>query len=297
MQSFTYHAPRTIPEAVALLTESEGKSVLLAGGTDILVQLRENLRHADHVIDIKQIQDLARLDGNAKQGLYLGSAVTCSQLLRSPITQPYAALRDSAQIIGGWQIQSRATIGGNLCNSSPAADSIPSLMVHGAVAEVINEDGHQNIPVSHFCTGPGKNALAGNGLLLGLAIPEVGTISGSAYQRFIPRYEMDIAVASAASYIELLEDGTVATATIALGAVGPTPLLASDAADMLVGETPEEALIEQIAQEAARIATPINDMRGTIEFRKHLASVLVKRTLQTALRRATGEVVVSHPHV
>ncbi|PQO27649.1 carbon monoxide dehydrogenase [Blastopirellula marina] len=295
MQAFTYHAPRSVNEAVELLASTDGKSVLLAGGTDVLVQLRENLRHADHVIDIKQIPELTQLKTTADGGLSLGSAVTCSQLLHSEPAAPYVALLDAAQIIGGWQIQSRATIGGNLCNSSPAADSVPALLALGAEVEYATPTGTQTCCVSEFCTGPGKNVMNGQGLLVSLKLLPLGPTSGSAYERFIPRYEMDIAVASAGAYIELADDGTIATARIALGAVGPKAILATQPADALIGQTPSDELIEDVARQAATLATPINDMRGTIEFRQQLTYVLVKRTLHTALLRAAGQVVSHHP--
>ena len=296
MQSFTYHAPRSVAEATQLLASGNGSSVLLAGGTDILVQLRENLRHASHVIDVKHIAELTEMCRTEQHGLLLGAAVTCSQLLRDESTEPYAALRDAAQIIGGWQIQSRATIGGNLCNSSPAADSVPALLALGAKAEIAGGEGRQEVPVSQFCTGPGKNVLEGKRLLVSIGFPPPAKQSGSAYLRFIPRYEMDIAVASAASFVQLDIDGTIAEARIALGAVGPKAILAEDAAELLRGKVPDDETIENAARQAANYASPINDMRGTIEFRQQLAYVLTKRTLQTALRRAAGEVVTLHPH-
>lgn len=296
MQSFTYHAPRSVSEAMQLLADSDGNSVFLAGGTDILVQLRENLRHASQVIDVKHIAELKQLCLTEQHGLLLGAAVTCNQLLRAPSTEPYTALRDAAQIIGGWQIQSRATIGGNLCNSSPAADSVPALIALGAKVEYATSDGHYELPVSQFCTGPGKNILAGKGLLISIGFPPLVKTSGSAYQRFIPRYEMDIAVASAAAYVELADDGTISQVRIALGAVGPTAILADGAAKLLLGKTPDEDAIEEAACQAATYAKPIDDMRGTIEFRQQLAYVLVKRTLQTSLRRAAGEVIATLPH-
>lgn len=295
MQAFTYHAPRTTREAVELLASADGKSVLLAGGTDLLVQLRENLRHADHVIDIKLIPELSQIETTADGGLCLGAAVTCSQVLHSKLAAPYAALCDAAQIIGGWQIQSRATIGGNLCNSSPAADSVPALLALGAKVEYANASGNQSCCVSEFCTGPGKNVMSGQGLLVSLKLPPAGPSSGSAYERFIPRYEMDIAVASAGSFIQLADDGTVAQVRIALGAVGPKAFLATQPAEALIGQAPSDEVIEDIARQAAALATPINDMRGTIEFRQQLTYVLVKRTLHTALLRAAGQVVATHP--
>lgn len=295
MQAFTYHAPRTTGEAVELLASHNGSSVLLAGGTDILVQLRENLRHAEHVIDIKQIPELTQLETTADGGLHLGATVTCSQILQSEQTKPFTALRDAAQIIGGWQIQSRATIGGNLCNASPAADSVPALLALGAQVQYATAAGPQTCEISEFCTGPGKNVMNGQGLLMRLTLPPVGATSGSAYERFIPRYEMDIAVACAGSYIELADDGTIAAARVALGAVGPKAILATNIAEGLKGQSPSDDVMEDAARQAAKLATPITDMRGTIEFRQQLAYVLVKRTLHTALSRAHGQVVAPHP--
>jgi len=296
LQAFLYHAPESLDQALELVAEHTDNAVLLAGGTDILVQLRENLRQADHVVDVKKIAELQRLEKGADEELVLGAAVTCSRLLGNDATAEYSALRDAATIIGGWQIQSRATIGGNVCNSSPAADSTPALIALGSVVECIVGGQAQTIPVGQFCTAPGKNILNGNGLLVSFRLPPIPPRSGSAYQRFIPRYEMDIATASAASFLTFNEAEQVISARVALGAVAATPLAAETIAETLVGEVWSESLVENAARLAGDLAQPIDDMRGTIEFRRHLAYVLTKRTLQTAARRARGEVISHHPH-
>lgn len=290
MQDFSYIAAKTIQEATSLLAERGDKARPLAGGTDLLVQLRERLKWADLVVDIKAIPELNHLGPSGDGGLIIGAAVSCERIVAYPeVAQHFSAMHDAARIIGGWQIQTRASLGGNLCNSSPAADSTPALMVLDATLQIASPEGTQDVPVGKFCTGPGKNILRNGDLLVSLTLPAPPPKSGSAYQRFIPRNEMDIAVAGAASYVRLAEDGTVAACRIALGAVAPVPQMADDAASLLIGKRPTPEAIEQSAKAVVAITSPIDDMRGTIEFRQNLAYVLTKRTLQTAVDRALAE--------
>jgi carbon-monoxide dehydrogenase medium subunit len=260
---------------------------VLAGGTDILVQLREGMRSADLVIDVKKIPELLQLEYAPDSGLCLGAATPCYQIYTTAdVVNAYPALVDATRIIGGWQIQSRASVGGNLCNSSPAADSIPPLLVHQAVCHLAGPEGRRSIPVSDFCTAPGKNSLQPGELLATLTLPPQPANAGSAYQRFIPRNEMDIAVASAASWIELDDSrSAIKSARIALGAVAPTPVLAEEASQFLVGKAPTEENFSEAGVLARQVASPIDDMRGTVEFRVHLAGVLTQRTLALAHQR------------
>ena len=280
-------APASVSEVVSLLSEHGDRAKLLAGGTDIIVQLREGLREADVVIDIKKIDDVTSFSYCEENGLSLGASVPCYHLYEHPeLSRLYGALADSTHIIGGWQIQSRASVGGNLCNASPAADSIPSLIALKAVAIIAGPEGQRTVPVQEFCTGPGQNILENGELLVAIQVPAQSGKCGSAYERFIPRNEMDIAVVGVGSWVRLSDDGTIAEARISLGAVAATPLFAEEASASLAGKEPTEENFAAAGELAKKIATPISDMRGTDEYRTHLVGVLVKRTLTTAAERA-----------
>ena len=287
LSGFEYVAPTDLTAAATALRDAGGRACVLAGGTDILVQLREGMRSADLVIDVKKIPELLQLEYAPDTGLCLCAATPCYQIYTTAdVVNAYPALVDATRIIGGWQIQSRASVGGNLCNSSPAADSIPTLLVHQAVCHLAGPEGRRSIPVSDFCTAPGKNSLQPGELLATLTLPPQPANAGSAYQRFIPRNEMDIAVASAASWIELDDSrSAIKSARIALGAVAPTPVLAEEASQFLVGKAPTEENFSEAGVLARQVASPIDDMRGTVEFRVHLAGVLTQRTLALAHQR------------
>jgi carbon-monoxide dehydrogenase medium subunit len=287
LKDFSYAAPTTLAEATRLLGAS-GQARILAGGTDILVQLREGLREAELVVDVKKIPELGELTYSPAGGLRIGASVPCYRIYEhAEIARAYAALADAARIIGGWQIQSRASIGGNLCNSSPAADSIPALIALDATCHVAGPAGQRQVRVAEFCTGPGRNVLQPGELLVALAFPPPAARSGSAYERFIPRNEMDIAVVGAGSWVQLSSDGqSIEKARIALGAVAPTPKFADEASQWLAGKPASEASFQQAGELAKKVASPITDMRGTAEYRLHLVGVLVKRTLRTAVERA-----------
>jgi CO/xanthine dehydrogenase FAD-binding subunit len=290
LKDFAYHAPESLAAATALLAQHNGRARILAGGTDIIVQLREGLREADVVVDVKHIPELMHYRYSPADGLQLGAAVPCYRIYEDPqLATAYSALTDSARIIGGWQIQSRASIGGNLCNSSPAADSSPSLIVLSAKASIVGPRGAREVKSEEFCTAPGRNVLQPGEMLSALVLPPPAPRSGSAYERFIPRNEMDIAVVGAASWIQLSPKGDkIEAARIAVGAVAPTPKFAEAASQSLVGQPPTEAAFAKAGELARQVATPITDMRGTAEYRTHLVAVLVKRTLEKALQRAKG---------
>ncbi|MFO0947755.1 MAG: xanthine dehydrogenase family protein subunit M [Planctomycetota bacterium] len=298
MNDFEYQAPKTVEDAVTLLAGAAGRAKLLAGGTDILVQLREGLRQADLVVDIKKIPEVMQLDLTPGKGLIVGAAVPCYRIHGdAKIASSYAGLADATHIIGAWQIQSRASLGGNLCNASPAADSIPAMIAYGAKCNVAGPKGaRRTIPVEAFCTGPGKNCLAPGEMLVSIEFPAQKAHSGAQYQRFIPRNEMDIAVVGVGSWVQLDPSGkTIAAARIGVGAVAPTPLYAEEASQWLVGKPATTESFEQAGNLARKIAKPISDMRGTAEYRVHLVGVLVKRTLTNATARARGEYVDSMP--
>ncbi|HEX5447494.1 MAG TPA: xanthine dehydrogenase family protein subunit M [Pirellulales bacterium] len=289
MKDFDYAAAASVEEAVGLLADRGPRAKVLAGGTDILVQLREGLREAELVVDIKKIPELMELSFRAETGLRLGAGVPCYQIYGNPaVAAAYPALADSARIIGGWQIQSRASIGGNLCNSSPAADSIPSLIALEAVCQIAGPAGRRSVPVAQFCTGPGKNQLARGEFLVSLEFPPPVAHSGSRYLRFIPRNEMDIAVVGVGAWLRLSASGErIEAARLALAAVAPTPLAATEAASWLVGKPATAETFVEAGELARKIARPISDMRGPAEYRVHLVGVLVQRALTEAAGRAT----------
>lgn len=287
MHPFDYVAPKSLPETVALLQQWGGKARILSGGTDLITQVREDRRELDLMIDAKNVPELVEIAYSPAAGLTLGAAVTCQQIYNNAaVAKAFPGLIDAAELIGGIQIQNRASLGGNLCNSSPAADSIPALIAHRALCRIAGPGGAREVPVESFCTGPGKNVLRPDELLVAFHIPTPPANFGGAYLRFIPRNEMDIAVVGCGVSVELSADHkTFTQARIALGAVAPTPLLVDNAAG-LIGQAVSDEAMEKAAAVAQAAARPITDMRGTAEYRRHLVGVLVRRTLRKALTRA-----------
>ncbi|VAX40846.1 Xanthine dehydrogenase, FAD binding subunit [hydrothermal vent metagenome] len=287
MHDFEYEAPDTLEKALKVLSQNNGSAKLLAGGTDIIDQIR-NGRHApDLLIDLKKIPELNELKCDSN-GLHIGAAVPCYQIYgHDDILTHYTALADSCKIIGGIQVQSRASVGGNLCNSGPAADSIPSLIALNAICHIAGKNGTREVAVENFCTAPSENVLEPDELLVALALPAWQPHSGSHYRRFIPRNEMDIAVVGVGASV-LLDDAneTILSARIALGAVAATPLFAEEASNLLAGQPVTDDIITQAAEACRAIATPIDDHRGTAEFRLHLVGVLVERVLKQAIEQA-----------
>lgn len=284
MQAFDYATPHTLHEATDLLSRYRRQARVLAGGTDLLVQIQSGT--PDLIVDIKQIPELNQLYYDPNVGLVIGAAVPCFRIWNdADVVKRYPGLVDAASLIGGIQIQSRASFGGNLANASPAADSIPALIVHEAVCEVIGAQGMRRIAVEAFCTGPGTTVLNPDEFLVRFLIkpPEKGF--GAHYLRFIPRNEMDIAVASAGASV-VLDGDTIQSARIALGAVAPTPLLVTEAGEALIGHTISDAVVDEAARLAVEAARPITDVRGTAAQRKHLAGVLTRRAIHKAIQRA-----------
>ncbi|HET9588062.1 MAG TPA: xanthine dehydrogenase family protein subunit M [Anaerolineales bacterium] len=288
MQVLDYVSAGNLQEVVDLLSSSNEPARILSGGTDLLVQLRENRLRAGLLIDIKNIPELTAIHYDPHIGLWLGAAASCQAIRHNRhVLDRYPGLVDAIRLIGGVQIQYRASVGGNLCNASPAADSIPALIVHEAVCMIAGSHGTREVPVEQFCVAPGRNVLQDGEFLLAITVPAVKENFGAHYLRFIPRNEMDIAVVGAAASVTL--DGArqkILSARIALGAVAPTPLFVEEAGTFLAGrEITEENLREasRIAQGAAR---PISDLRGSAEHRRHLCAVLTRRTLERAVERA-----------
>jgi carbon-monoxide dehydrogenase medium subunit len=286
VKEIDYAAPRTVAEAVALLAEKGDRARVLAGGTDLIVQLREHRRDLDLVVDVKHVSETNELSFDPRQGLTLGAAVPCYRIYEdAEVTRAYPGLIDAVALVGGIQIQSRASVGGNLCNASPAADTIPALIAHRAVCVLAGPQGRREMPVEQFCTGPARTVLGRGELLLQLRLPAPPPRFGAAYLRFIPRNEMDIAIAGAGVSVTM-GDGRCTAARIALAAVAPTPLLVPEAGDALAGGPPDDNRIERAAALARQAARPISDMRGDADYRRHLVGVLVKRALHAAVGRA-----------
>jgi carbon-monoxide dehydrogenase medium subunit len=279
-----------VDEVVSLLSKNGDQARVLSGGTDLLVALREGRRTASVVVDVKGLQETSKIDYSAKGGLTFGASVPCHRLYdNKEIAAAYPGLMDSAHIIGGTQIQGRASIGGNLCNASPAADSIPTLIAYGAICVIAGPNGTRELPVEDFCVAPGRTALQNGEFLVSLKLPPVKPGSGAAYLRFIPRNEMDIAVVGAGAYVELDESrNNFVAARVSLGAVAPKPLFIKEAGDSLAGKPVNAANIEAAAKIAQDAAKPISDMRGTAEYRKAISAVLARRAIEKAVERARG---------
>lgn len=296
MHDFDYEAPTSLTEAMALVARHGGRARMMAGGTDLIDQIRMGRFAPDLLIDVKQIPELNQL-ASTDDGLRVGAAVPCFRIYgESKVVQHYTALADSCRIIGGVQIQSRASIGGNLCNSGPAADSTPSMIALGGVAIAEGPDGRRDIPVETFCTGPGKNTLQPFELLTEIRFDTPAPHSGSCYRRLIPRNEMDIAVVGVGAAVTLDPEGrNFISARVALGAVAATPLFVEDAGTSLMGQPVNDATIEKAAGATREAASPITDMRGTKEYRLHVTAVLTRRVINAAVARARGETVDYRP--
>jgi len=294
LKDFQFVAPKTLREALSCLSLHGDNSRILAGGTDLLVQMRGKRYQPEYVIDVKQIPELNELSYGNRKGLVIGASVPCFRLYNDPnIVESYPGIIDSASIIGGIQIQGRATLGGNLCNSSPSADTTPALIAYSAVCNIKGPNGKRTVPVEEFCLSPGKNALQLGEILVSIQIPPNKKNQGGHYQRFIPRNEMDIAVVGVGTWVELANRGReFRDVRVALGAVGPKPIFVRNARDLLVGKlVADETTVSTLVASARNQASPISDMRGPAEYRRHLVGVLVKRTLAGAVARAKGAFV------
>ncbi len=286
MHEIHYEAPTSLEQAVGLLAKHGENARPLCGGTDILIQMRAGVRRPEYVVDVKQIPALNGIAFDPKSGLRLGAAVSCIEIFENAtMRRHYPGLVEAAHLIGSLQIQSRASVGGNLCNGSPAADTTPALIALRAVARLAGPKGERQVKVEDFVLSPGRTVIQPGELLVELLIPPPPPHSGDAYIRFIPRNEMDIAVVGVGAAITLEGDKCTA-ARIGLAAVAATPLFAAKASQALAGKKFDAAAIENAAKLAIEQASPIDDMRGTAEFRRHLVGVLTRRTLERAAERA-----------
>ena len=280
-----YHNPSSFADASAIAANSDGVTRFLAGGTDVLVQLRADIVTPDVLIDIKKIDGVSDItrDGD---GWRIGVAVSGAQMSAHPeLGKEWPGLVEAMDLIGSTQIQGRATLAGNLCNGSPAADSVPAMIAAGMSATITGPNGERRVAVEEIPTGPGRTSLEKGEVVSAIHVPARGSNAGDAYLRFIPRTEMDIAVVGCGVNLRLDGD-TISQARVSLGAVAPTVLLVEDCANAIIGSSLDDAALDKLAQAASAACNPINDKRGTIKFRTHVAGVLAKRAAKIAYDRA-----------
>jgi len=281
-----FAAPRSVREAVKILAGAKGKAKVLAGGTDLLVQLRAGMVRPGLIVDIKQIPELSTIK-KGKKGFEIGAAVPGAVLgANKAVLKAWPGVIEGLELIGSTQIQGRASLGGNLCNGSPAADSIPGMIAADATCKIVGPKGTRSSKVEDIVTGPGKTSLKKDEFVVSITLPERPKKSGDAYLRFIPRTEMDIAVVGAGVSLTLDKKGVCTHARVALGAVAPKPLLVKDGAKALIGTTVDAAALDALAAAASAACNPIDDKRGTIEYRTKVAGVLARRAAVIALERA-----------
>lgn len=286
MKWIDYATPHSVREAVDLLSEAGGRARVMAGGTDLLVALRAGVYDIDLVVDGKNIPELNEITYDPTNGLTLGAAVSCYKIYgNQAVATAYPGLIDAASLIGGTQIQGRASLGGNLCNATPSADSIPPMIALNGTANIAGPNGNRQVAIEDFCTGVRQNALGSDEILVSLQFPAPVANSGANYIRFIPRNEMDIAVAGAGVSV-VLDNGDIKEARVSLASVAPTPLFVQEAGDAIAGKPANDETVRIASGIARDAARPITDMRGTIEFRQHLCEVLTRRALNTAIERA-----------
>jgi CO/xanthine dehydrogenase FAD-binding subunit len=280
-----YTHPENVDAAIADLASVAGLTRVLAGGTDLLVQLRAG-REPEVIVDIKGIKEtrtIAREGG----GFLIGSAVAGSELSEhEEMCKTWPGIVEAVDLIGSTQVQGRASMGGNLCNASPAADSVPAMIAADMIAHVAGPKGRRDVKVEDVCTAPGKTSLAKDEFIVSFSLPARAPRSGDAYLRFIPRTEMDIAVAGVGVNLTLDDSGTCTAARVCIGAVAPTALLVKDAGSALVGSKVDDAAIEKMVAAVRAACNPIDDKRGTIVYRIRVAGVLAERATRIALDRA-----------
>ncbi len=283
-----YHKPTSFDEASAIAAAATGTTRFLAGGTDVLVQLRSDVVTPDDLIDIKLIPGTGSVTRNSDGSWTIGAAVPGAVITENAeLCADWPGVTEGMDLVGSTQVQGRATLVGNLCNGSPAADSVPGMVAAGATVSVTGPNGSREVAVEDIPAGPGKTTLAKGELITAVNLPARGTNGGDAYLRFIPRTEMDIAVVGAAVNLRLDGD-TITEARVALGAVAPTVVLVKDAADAIIGTTLDDAALDKLTAAATAACNPIDDKRGTIAFRKDVAGVLAKRAAKIAYARAKG---------
>jgi carbon-monoxide dehydrogenase medium subunit len=288
VRRFELAVPDSVDACLAALATRGAAGKILAGGTDLLPQLKNNLIKPGYVIDVSGVADLRVLQGDARRGFRIGASVTARELEQHPgLKSAYPALAESGALVGSIQVRNLATLGGNICNAAPSADMAPPLMALEAEAVIAGPKGRRRVAMAGFFTGVRKTVLGPDELLLEFAVPALPARSGGSYLRHTPRRELDIAVVGVASQV-WLNDGVCGKARIVLAAVAPTPVRATAAEQALEGQPLTPPAIERAADLAVQAARPIDDQRGSADFRRHLVRVLTRRTLTIALQRAGG---------
>ncbi|MBE0620869.1 MAG: xanthine dehydrogenase family protein subunit M [Burkholderiales bacterium] len=281
-----YETPQTLESAVALLAGASGQARVLAGGTDLLIQMRAGRVMPGLLVDIKGIPEMTAIVAESG-GFRFGAAATCMELIEhEAFAKEWPGVTDAVKLIGSIQVKGRATVGGNLCNASPAADSVPALIAAGAVARIVGPGGKREARVEDIPVGPGKTSLADGEIVISFYLPPRSARSGDAYLRFTPRTEMDIAVVGAGVNLTLDETGICNQARVSLGAVAERALLVPEAAAALIGTKVDDDALQRLAAAASAACRPIADKRGTREFRIEVAGVLARRAAGIALDRA-----------
>lgn len=283
-----YEAPQSVEAAIDLLATTDGAYVL-AGGTDLLVKLRAEMLEPDLVVDIKRIAGMREITAEAG-GWRIGAAVSGAEMgEHAGLVADWPGVVEAVGLIGSTQVQGRATLAGNLCNASPAADSVPAMVAAEATVRIVGPQGPRDVAVIDVPASPGKTTLAPGEFIASVFLPAKAAHGGDAYLRFIPRTEMDIAVVGCGVSLRLDAVGKVTAARISLGAVGPKVMLVEGAAEALIGRAPEGAALDDLASACSAAASPIEDKRGTVDFRRHVAGVLARRAVVIAATRAKGE--------
>lgn len=278
MDVFDYHRPATIAELTGMLASNDARP--LAGGTDLIPQMREGRRKVAAIIDIKHVEACRVIALLPDGGLAIGAAVSSTTVARDErIRRDYPGIAAAALLIGSYQVQNRASLGGNICNAAPSADAVPPLIAHGARAEIAGSAGLREIPLEEIFAGPGRTHLAPGEVLTRILLPPVAARSASHYLRFTPRREMDIAIAGVGGFVALDEAGTVTQARFALASVAPKPIRAPSAEAALIGATLDDATIHAAGEAARGDASPISDTRGSADYRRELVAVLTRRVL------------------
>lgn len=290
MSNLSYAAPTSVDDAVKLLSGTEGLAKVLSGGTDLLVQLRSGRVKPDLIVDTKKIPGIIGIREEGDGSFVIGAATSGAAVeAHEGIKKVWPGIVEALDLIGSTQIQGRCTLAGNLCNASPAADSVPAMFAAGAIAIVVGPNGRREVPVEQIPTGPGRNSLAKDEFILEIKLPARPARSSDAYLRFIPRTEMDIAVVGCGISVTLDQKGVCTGARVALGAVAPTVILVPAAAEALVGHTLDADTLAKLDAAAQAAAKPIADKRGTVEYRTKIAGVLARRTAAVAFDRAAGK--------
>jgi len=287
MSEIQYRTAKNIKEAVTLMAAAKGKGYILAGGTDLLVQMKSGMREPGTIVDVKKIREMVSI--TEKNGAFTIGAATPAAVIgeHEELRKTWPGVVEAVNLIGSTQVQGRASAGGNLCNASPAADSVPALVAAGCVVRVQGPDGKRDVPVEKFNVGPGKTSLKAGEIVVSLTLPKRPKNASDAYLRLIPRTEMDIAVVGVGVSLSMKGDKVV-DARVGLGAVAPTVLLVDKAAKALVGSTLDDAALEAAAQACSDACKPIDDKRGTIKYRTKIAGVLLKRATMIARDRING---------